>query len=590
MVAGFCLAVLPGFGANLASADAIFVTRAMKATTIAEVYISEDSVIVELEVGMADIAAFRSVLPDAVYEMLGYEPKPLEERLPLFFVEDWVMTADGKPLSGRIQRIIARPRVERDEVTGEPVPPGEGEAELAVFIEAACPLPGRPRSITLRPPGRVGVPVATIGFVVYHENLPVTDFRYLGGEETLDLDWEDPWYSRFRNRNLKRRFDAPISVFLYIENFEVRKEIIVRPKDLMGWVDLGLAGRDTIRVEEQEEIKEKVAAFFADRSPVTIDGSNPAPVLDRIHFVRRSLRRTGVVDPPENLPVVSATLGVIFVYPISALPQKVSMPWSLFNERIRKVPSSATDEAGGLPYFLTPEDSVLVWDNFLTNPTGFALVDVVSPSMRGIGIPLWSALCVLGVFAVGVRLGRGGRGRRRLAGAAIVMATAAVFLWPFGRVPLSFGTAAGLSDSEVENVVSGLLTNVYRAFDFREEGVIYDTLARSVSGDLLTQIYLETRSQLELRSQGGARVKVKEIELQAVESGALEGRVGFTARCAWNVKGSVGHWGHIHTRVNRYDATLTIEPVEGAWKITDLELFEEERVSQARSHDRNIQS
>ena len=41
----------------------------------------------------------------------------------------------------------------------------------------------------------------------------------------------------------------------------------------------------------------------------------------------------------------------------------------------------------------------------------------------------------------------------------------------------------------------------------------------------------------------------------------------------------MGHWGHIHTRVNRYDAVITIEPVDGVWKITDIEVVEEKRVS-----------
>ena len=36
---------------------------------------------------------------------------------------------------------------------------------------------------------------ATIGFVCYHEGVPVNDFRYLSEEVTLDLDWDDPWFS-----------------------------------------------------------------------------------------------------------------------------------------------------------------------------------------------------------------------------------------------------------------------------------------------------------------------------------------------------------------------------------------------------------
>jgi len=44
--------------------------------------------------------------------------------------------------------------------------------------------------------------------------------------------------------------------------------------------------------------------------------------------------------------------------------------------------------------------------------------------------------------------------------------------------------------------------------------------------------------------------------------------------------GTVGHWGHIHTRENQYEANITVEPMEGAWKITGLELLEEKRIDQ----------
>jgi hypothetical protein len=54
---------------------------------------------------------------------------------------------------------------------------------------------------------------------------------------------------------------------------------------------------------------------------------------------------------------------------------------------------------------------------------------------------------------------------------------------------------------------------------------------------------------------------------------------GFPARAVWNVSGSVGHWGHVHRRANRYRAGLGIEPVDGVWKLTLLDLLEEERLA-----------
>ena len=62
------------------------------------------------------------------------------------------------------------------------------DAPLVVYVELVYPLAGRPAALAIRPPMRSGARyvAANIGFVVYHDGLPVTDFRYLGAEETLD--------------------------------------------------------------------------------------------------------------------------------------------------------------------------------------------------------------------------------------------------------------------------------------------------------------------------------------------------------------------------------------------------------------------
>ncbi|MEJ2160069.1 MAG: hypothetical protein P8X53_06250 [Chromatiales bacterium] len=46
----------------------------------------------------------------------------------------------------------------------------------------------------------------------------------------------------------------------------------------------------------------------------------------------------------------------------------------------------------------------------------------------------------------------------------------------------------------------------------------------------------------------------------------------------WTAQGTVGHWGHVHTRRNRYDAVVTVEAIDGAWKITGLDVLEEQRL------------
>jgi hypothetical protein len=571
------LALALSCGATSLLSDALVITRAMLASTIAEIFVEQDSVVVELEIGAQDVEAFRNLLPDELYERMGYEPEPWIDRLQRFVAEDFVVRDErGRALFGYLRTIEARNRIKRDEVTGEPLPVAPGEEDPVVFARLAYPTGGRPPRLSFSPPtGGRGLATANVGFVTYHHTLPINDFRYLGVEETLHLDWEDPWFSQFENRNLRRQFFAPISAFLYVEPYEVRKEVVLRPKDLQQWVDLGLAGKDTIRAEEQDSLKRRVVEFLRERNPVAIDGEAVAGYLDRVHFIYRNLRTSGVIDPPQDMDVITATLGVIFTYPVNGLPDSVTMGWELFSDRIPMVPASATDEAGSLPYILRPDDDVLRWHNFLTNPTLPTLVEVASPPRFRLAFVLAAVIGAVGLIILTARHWRDVLARRMPPRRAVAAVVASLVI-----LGLSLPRALGWSvaGERAEEVLGGLLRNVYLAFDYRDEEQIYDILERSVGGELLTDIYLETRRSLELENQGGARAKVKQVEILEGDFRPVDGGAGFESHLIWNVMGSVGHWGHIHRRTNQYEARFTVRAVDGVWKITRLELLQERRL------------
>lgn len=574
------LVLLAALGlAPVARPDATIVTRAMTASTIAQVFVEAHEVRVEIEIGAADLEVFGNLLPDEIRERMGLVPEPLEERLPRFFAEDWTIRADGgEALAGSVTAMEGRRRLVRDEITGEPIPNQPEDAEIVIYAEFTFPLERRPQTLALKPPlGPQAGASASVGFVLVHRGLPVNDFRYLSKEETVDLDWEDPWYSKFRNKNLWRQYEAPLSAYLYVEPFEVRKEIVVRPRDLQQWVDLGLEGKQVIRAEEWGTLKQKVVDFLMSRCPVWIDGREVEPVLDRVHFIERTLRTSRVLEQPQDLDVVSATLGVIIAYPVGGLPQEVTMEWELFPDNVERIPTAAVDEAGGMPSTLSREDNTLRWQNFLKNPTRAKLVELDPPPIPSkLNIPLASALCVLGAIAALLRIKQ--KPVDRIVGAGFVVA--ALVLWPLAHIEVSnpFGGSQALTDEETASVCGDLLRNVYRAFDYREESDIYDVLARSTEGELLTDVYLEMRKALELENQGGARARIQNVEVLSTDSTALDGGPGFFTRCTWNVAGSVGHWGHMHTRRNQYQAELTIEAIDGQWKITGLELTSEVRL------------
>lgn len=563
-------------------ADAIVVTKAMSASTIAEVFVENDHVRVELEIGEADVTAFANILSDEKRIDLNLPLVPSMDRISRFFRCDFVIEVDGQPLEGRVLSLAERKRIARDEITGEPLVLQPADAETVMFLELRYEMSGEPTTIAIQPPlNPKGFAQATIGFVAYFKSLPISDFRYLSQSEKLDLDWEDPWYSKFRNRNLWRQFDSPVSVFLYVEPFEVRKEIVVRPIDLQRWVDLGVDIDGEIAIEDQAELKQHVAEFVKDKHQVLIDGVPVTGIVDRIHFIRRSLKKTGVVYPDEHLAAVSATLGIIVVYPIDALPDQVSMEWEMFDERLSEIPASTIDEAGGLPTRLTPSDPELVWKNYLTNPTTPAMKSVPVPPRRNRwSIPVITVACLLCGAVVGV-LSIGAKERRRMFAVTVgVLLLIGLLTWPLARVSIAdpFDEPFQLQQEQADEVVASLMHNMYHAFQFRQESLIYDQLANSLTDEALRQVYLQLLEQMKLEGQGGATVNIDRVELIQNEVVELDEN-GMLCRCQWSISGTIGHWGHIHRRDVAFGTDLDVRPVGDRWKIgalmiSDIDLAE----------------
>jgi len=553
-------------------ADAVIVSSAMFANTIAEYFVEEDQVRLELEIGEGDIGVFRNLLPDALYTAMGFGDAPLEDRLRLFLERDMPVFADGNRLPALIEDMAPGTRPLRDPITGEVLPTPEDQAVPVIRVTLVFPLQSRPDSLTLYAPSETGQ--GNIGFVLYHEGVAVNDFRYLGSDYTVRLDWEDPWYSAFPQRSLKRQYSSPMAGFIYVEPYEVRKEIIVRPYDIQQYVDLGLEGRDVIPVDMQDEVKQKVVDFLEGHFPLRIDGQPVEMTIDRVNFLRRTLRNSTVIDQ-QDIDVLPATLGIIYVTPTGGLPQIVEMDWDLFSEKMPSVSAATVDEAGPLPIILEPDYAVLKWENYLKSPTLPTLVEIAPPptSLQKMAvIGRWTAAAialVLLFLAIRGRRSSGRLSRPLLAGAAVFAVAAVLLVKP--------AMQAEIGPERLKQLSKDLLHNVYRAFDYRGEEVIYDVLAQSVAGELLTDVYLETRRGLELANQGGARVKVKDVEVQ---DAVLQSRDGDTLsiESRWSVGGSVGHWGHIHQRRNGYHALLKISDIDGRWKLTGLEILQEERL------------
>ena len=292
-----------------------------------------------------------------------------------------------------------------------------------------------------------------------------------------------------------------------------------------------------------------------------------------------------LAEKPERLEIDTAIVGVIITYLTDGMPQRVTVDWELFSDQVEQVPATATDPAGPLPTFLTPDDNVHTWTNFLKSyqlPTVRTVA--VAGSLGDIRIPWVSVGCgllALPLILWFVRCKRHGQSSMLPVTGLLVVVVAAAIAYPFARVTIARpeAMAGELQPEQARDLLQVLLKNVYRAFDFRDEEDVYDKLAISVSGDLLAELYLQNRRSFAIQQAGGAQAKITAVEIQdAVAEPWNEGPLAYAIRGKWMAQGTVGHWGHVHTRRNRYDAIVTVEAIDGAWKITDLEVLEELRI------------
>jgi hypothetical protein len=201
------------------------------------------------------------------------------------------------------------------------------------------------------------------------------------------------------------------------------------------------------------------------------------------------------------------------------------------------------------------------------------VVESPAPAWQELLAQLLPFAMVLSVAAIGWLLGSL---KRRVSLA--VPATAATLFISASGAAWQFGASNEPDPARAEAIVGDLLHNVYRAFDYREEGDIYDVLAQSVSGELLTDIYLETKRGLVLANQGGAQAKVKDIALESIAVLPDREDDSFGVEANWTVHGSVGHWGHVHQRNNRYIARLRVAVDEQRWKLREMSVLQEERL------------
>lgn len=164
-----------------------------------------------------------------------------------------------------------------------------------------------------------------------------------------------------------------------------------------------------------------------------------------------------------------------------------------------------------------------------------------------------------------------------LVGALAVTVLRPGALHSFSAADLGTFTADEVSRQSYR-IAPEMLAVVYRAFAETEESAIYDSLAEVAAGDALESLYLERLGAMVgggLDQSSQSEQKIHSMELIRLSS--LRDGTTLQWDAKWRVVGTVGHATHLHVRGNTYAATLTIEPVDDAWRMTAFDLTDVDR-------------
>jgi hypothetical protein len=391
---------------------------------------------------------------------------------------------------------------------------------------------------------------------------------------------------------------TPAHGYLYIEPYQARFECLVSLEEMLAI--LGEPKSSMLPATDQAKLRLKIERHVEKWLAVKVDGKPATAKLLSAALVKGVPGRTQPIGP-DDLVVVSDTMaGMVWEIPFAEVPEKIEPEWRGFEETLTNLPVSVVVGAQSLEASLQPEAAtkpggsaqhveLSLTKAFPSRPweshgnanlrRGADIVPVV-PTDETIPIPMGSIIwLIIGwwVFSKGQKRGRKIPGR--VFTTWLSLALGAAVLWRVGVIDVSVPSPqTRIQDAkQAERILTPLLRNTYRAFDQREESAIYDALARSIDGELLQKVYLQTVAALTLDEKEGTRVTVTEVGVDLDGVALVKAGAGFVATGGWTAVGSVGHWGHNHPRINGYKARITVQPVQGVWKITGLEILEERR-------------
>jgi len=489
----------------------------------AVVDVDERQVRVELQIMLEDLVLYHRLVADGELNYSAGDLKAAADKHQKFVLDYFsILDSHGNRLVGTVQNMSL------DQIDADTIPQRElMQRFLALDIVYALTTE-KPEYLTFVQNfgGEQSLLPAIMDIHVVSRDLFQESAQIVVNRpHTVRIDWmresdgRRETLAELRKRR-KEQFQARLGIssysglysFLYITRFAIRHEILIPMLSLEQWLPIPRQAADFLEVEEQQAAMQAVRHFFEEHGVVTVNEQPVRGKVERVNFFGLDISDFALNAEPRRINVHQARVGVIVSYPSRTTPASVTFSWDQFTEYAPYIDSVLLiGDQKPDRFYFHPKSTRYEWSGSFDTPQ----VESVRHTL-----------------------------------------------------PLT-------NDRELQRVILALLTNVYRAFEFRDDGDVYDALASSIQGDLLRQVYLRVKRSLMMAEQGGEQSQAQQIEIITVQpNNSGEG----TFEVTWRVSSTCEHWGHVHSRLTEYRAVLNLVSDNDLWKLDQFQLLDERRL------------
>ncbi|MBK3517803.1 HupE/UreJ family protein [Carboxylicivirga marina] len=404
------------------------------------------------------------------------------------------------------------------------------------------------------------------------------DFQNSGQEVMVQTSTNNPIEGATGVSKSKGFMTSPIMVFLSVEPYEARKEILIKGSELVRILKLKTK-KNMIPAEQQEEIKARLEQLISTSDTTYINNHQIKAEKVNVNFVTLGRGGVSIKETAVDEDINEAIIGISLNYLMDDYPDSIRFAWHLFPDN-HEIDLSMVDPHATSADILCPDNNMVTWESRIK---GFKVPAIEPIEVKNRPIPivsygLWLILAIVFIILWYYRREKLEGTKNRICLLSLLILGFALF--PFARPVLAMNAISHGKPSveKGERLLGDLLTNVYRAFDRKQEDVVYDRLAMSVTNEQLVEIYLQNRESMALENRGGARATVDEVNITELHKlSKLETNI-YKVDIEWKVRGSVNHFGHTHYRQNKYRALVTFIIEKNVWKISDIEILDARRL------------